>query len=70
MAKTELEKLVSLCMDAEGYVLFIGVLTPSKEGKGTDVIWNFRRYHIGIEDVIEAGKEFQKFIEAEKKKLE
>lgn len=56
-----LEQMTKECMDSQGYVIFIGVLSPQRDDKGFNLInFRYRRYHYSFEDTKRAVEEFNK----------
>jgi len=48
----DLGAIVEECMDAPGYVIFVGVLSNERNSDGNVKInFKYRRYHFAIEDV-------------------
>lgn len=68
--KTELEKTLQECMDAEGYLILVGIrkttpsANPDKE-REEHIDWNYRRFHFGLEDALQAVSKLNKFVEDE-----
>ncbi len=55
-----LEGLLKKCMDAEGYVIFIGSLANKTDEQGNRVLeFDYRRYHLSFEDAKTATAKFK-----------
>ena len=56
----ELKEILKKCMDAPGYVIFVGTLRSADGNPMID--FDYRRYHLNLEDVQQAVKAFQKHV--------
>ena len=55
-----LEDLIKKCMDAEGYVIFVGSLSNKTDEKGNRMLdFVYRRYHLSFEDTKTAAQKFK-----------
>lgn len=55
-----LEDLIKKCMDAEGYVVFVGSLLNKVDEKGDRMLdFDYRRYHLSYEDTKTALVKFK-----------
>ena len=66
----DLKQIMSKCLDSPGYLLFAAIRTPKKDGNGAEIIdYQYRRYHLNLEDSKQAGRELQEFVKKEIKDL-
>lgn len=57
----ELDQITNVCKDAQGYVIFAGVITDKRDKDGNNIIdFKYKRYHFPFEDTKKAVDEFQK----------
>ena len=57
--KIMLDEILKTCMDAPGYVVFAAAIGTDPKTGGQVLNFQYRRYHLGIEDVKLAVKGFQ-----------
>ena len=56
-----LEQITKECLDAPGYVIFVGSLSRNRDGKGFNLInFKYRRFNFAFEDVKRTIEEFDK----------
>lgn len=66
----ELESILNSCSDSPGYLLFAAVLSPRRDAIGNNMIdFQYRRYHMNLEDAKQAAAALKKFIDQEIEKL-
>ncbi len=62
--RTSLEQIRQECLDAPGYVMFVGILQRNRDAKGFNLIdFKYRRYNYSFEDVRKSVKEFERALE-------
>lgn len=55
-----LKEMFKKCMDAEGYVIFTGILSNETDEKGNRLLkFEYRRFHMSFDDVQAAVKAFR-----------
>ena len=57
----ELIEILSKCLDAPGYVVFVGIITPQLDAEGRNVLnFKYKRSMFSFEDTSIAIKQFKK----------
>ena len=48
---TDLEDIKRRCLDSQGYVLGVGIITDARDKEGNNLIdFQYRRFHVSLED--------------------
>lgn len=54
-----LEGILQSCLDARGFVIFVGVISQRRDAQGNNLIdYHYQRVHFTLEDTKQAIKEF------------
>ena len=57
--KTVPEEIAQSCMDSQGYVIFVGVITPRRDAQKRNIIdWRYHRRNFSLEDARDGTKKF------------
>jgi hypothetical protein len=63
-------EIAKRCIDAPGYLLFAAVLTGQKDAQGNPLVeFQYRRYHLGLEDAKGAAAVLAKEVNTELQQL-
>ena len=65
-----LPELAQRCLDSQGYVFFVAMLTNKKDVSGRLVIdSHYGRYNFSIDDALSANRDFRQHIQQDMAKL-